>query len=116
MTQFDWLEWAVVLLGIGLFILGGLLMQVLGETERQKQYVDTHAHQLKRLTGLVRHLETQNKELLGQKSEEQEVDEDGGEPSSGDLSMFDEDENDNEEKDSDETTTLDDLLNKTEKT
>ena len=69
MTQFDWLEWAVVLLGIGLFILGGLLMQVLGETERQKQYVDTHAHQLKRLTGLVRHLETQNKELLGQKSE-----------------------------------------------
>ena len=97
MTQFDWLEWAVVLLGIGLFILGGLLMQVLGETERQKQYVDTHAHQLKRLTGLVRHLETQNKELLGQKSK-------------------DEDENDYEEKDSDETTTLDDLLNKTEKT
>ena len=97
MTQFDWLEWAVVLLGIGLFILGGLLMQVLGETERQKQYVDTHAHQLKRLTGLVRHLETQNKELLGQKSK-------------------DEDENDNEEKDSDETTTLDELLNKTEKT
>ena len=101
MTQFDWLEWAVVLLGIGLFILGGLLMQVLGETERQKQYVDPHAHQLKRLTGLVRHLETQNKELLGQKSEDEEVDED---------------ENDNEEKDSDETTTLDDLLNKTEKT
>ncbi len=97
MTQFDWLEWAVVLLGIGLFILGGLLMQVLGETERQKQYVDTHAHQLKRLTGLVRHLETQNKELLEQKSQ-------------------DEDKNDNEEKDSDETTTLDDLLNKTEKT
>lgn len=97
MTQFDWLEWAVVLLGIGLFILGGLLMQVLGETERQKQYVDTHAHQLKRLTGLVRHLETQNKELLGQKSNHEEVDE-------------------NEEKDSDETTTLDDLLNKTEKT
>ena len=95
MTQFDWLEWAVVLLGIGLFILGGLLMQVLGETERQKQYVDTHAHQLKRLTGLVRNLETQNKELLGQKSEDEEVD---------------------EEKDSDETTTLDDLLNKTEKT
>ena len=62
MTQFDWLEWAVILLGIGLFILGGLLMQVLGETERQKQYVDTHAHQLKRLTGLVRHLETQNKD------------------------------------------------------
>ena len=82
MTQFDWLEWAVVLLGIGLFILGGLLMQVLGETERQKQYVDTHAHQLKRLTGLVRHLETQNKELLGQKSEDEE--DDGG----------DEDEND----------------------
>ena len=97
MTQFDWLEWAVVRLGIGLFILGGLLMQVLGETERQKQYVDTHAHQLKRLTGLVRHLETQNKELLGQKSNHEEVDE-------------------NEEKDSDETTTLDDLLNKTEKT
>ena len=97
MTQFDWLEWAVVLLGIGLFILGGLLMQVLGETERQKQYVDTHAHQLKRLTGLVRHLESQNKELLGQRSQ-------------------DEDENDNEEKDSEETTTLDDLLNKTEKT
>ena len=68
MTQFDWLEWAVVLLGIGLFILGGLLMQVLGETERQKQYVDTHAHQLKRLTSLVRHLETQNKELLEEKS------------------------------------------------
>ena len=76
-------------------------MQVLGETERQKQYVDTHAHQLKRLTGLVRHLETQNKELLGQKSQDEEDDED---------------ENDNEEKDSDETTTLDDLLNKTEKT
>tara|TARA_B100000161_G_C33376881_1_gene336016 strand:+ start:192 stop:488 length:297 start_codon:yes stop_codon:yes gene_type:complete len=98
MTQFDWLEWAVVLLGIGLFILGGLLMQVLGETERQKQYVDTHAHQLKRLTSLVRHLETQNKELLGQKSEN------------------DDDEDDSEEKDSDQTTTLDDLLNKTEKT
>ena len=76
-------------------------MQVLSETERQKQYVDTHAHQLKRLTGLVRHLETQNKELLGQTSKEQEADED---------------DNDNEEKDSDETTTLDDLLNKTEKT
>ena len=74
-------------------------MQVLGETERQKQYVDTHAHQLKRLTGLVRHLETQNKELLGQKSQDEEVDEDQ-----------------DEEKDSDETTTLDDLLNKTEKT
>ena len=98
MTQFDWLEWAVVLLGIGLFILGGLLMQVLGETERQKQYVDTHAHQLKRLTSLVRHLETQNKELLGRKSEN------------------DDDEEDSEEKDSDQTTTLDDLLNKTEKT
>ena len=98
MTQFDWLEWAVVLLGIGLFILGGLLMQVLSETERQKQYVDTHAHQLKRLTSLVRHLETQNKELLGQKSEN------------------DDDEDDSEEKDSDQTTTLDDLLNKTEKT
>ena len=98
MTQFDWLEWAVVLLGIGLFILGGLLMQVLGETERQKQYVDTHAHQLKRLTSLVRHLETQNKELLGQNSE------------------IDDDEDDSEEKDSDQTTTLDDLLNKTEKT
>lgn len=98
MTQFDWLEWAVVLLGIGLFILGGLLMQVLGETERQKQYVDTHAHQLKRLTSLVRHLETQNKELLGQKSEN------------------DDDEDDSEEKDSDQTTTLDDLLNKAEKT
>ena len=98
MTQFDWLEWAVVLLGIGLFILGGLLMQVLGETERQKQYVDTHAHQLKRLTGLVRHLETQNKELLGQKSEN------------------DDNEDDIEEKDSNQNTTLDDLLNKTEKT
>ena len=97
MTQFDWLEWAVVLLGIGLFILGGLLMQVLGETERQKQYVDTHAHQLKRLTNLVRHLETQNKELLGEKSKS------------------DEDEDDTEEKDSDQTTTLDDLLKKTEK-
>ena len=99
MTQFDWLEWAVVLLGIGLFILGGLLMQVLGETERQKQYVDTHAHQLKRLTSLVRHLETQNKELLGEKSKNDR----------------DEDEDDTEEKDSDQTTTLDDLLNKTEK-
>lgn len=99
MTQFDWLEWAVVLLGIGLFILGGLLMQVLGETERQKQYVDTHAHQLKRLTSLVRHLETQNKELLGQKSEND----------------YDEDEDYTEEKDSDQTTTLDDLLKKTEK-
>ena len=100
MTQFDWLEWAVVLLGIGLFILGGLLMQVLGETERQKQYVDTHAHQLKRLTSLVRHLETQNKELLGEKSKND----------------HDEDGDDTEEKDSDQTTTLDDLLNKTEKT
>ena len=100
MTQFDWLEWAVVLLGIGLFILGGLFMQVLGETERQKQYVDTHAYQLKRLTNLVRHLETQNKELLGQKSEND----------------YDEDEDDTEENDSDQTTTLDDLLNKTEKT
>ena len=100
MTQFDWLEWAVVLLGIGLFILGGLLMQVLGETERQKQYVDTHAHQLKRLTSLVRHLETQNKELLGEKSKND----------------HDEDEDATEEKDSDQTTTLDDLLNKTEKT
>ena len=100
MTQFDWLEWAVVLLGIGLFILGGLLMQVLGETERQKQYVDTHAHQLKRLTSLVRHLETQNNELLGEKSKNDR----------------DEDEDDTEEKDSDQTTTLDDLLNKTEKT
>ncbi len=100
MTQFDWLEWAVVLLGIGLFILGGLFMQVLGETERQKQYVDTHAHQLKRLTSLVRHLETQNKELLGEKSKND----------------HDEDEDDTEEKDSDQTTTLDDLLNKTEKT
>ena len=100
MTQFDWLEWAVVLLGIGLFILGGLFMQVLGETERQKQYVDTHAHQLKRLTSLVRHLETQNKELLGEKSKNDR----------------DEDEDDTEEKDSDQTTTLDDLLNKTEKT
>ena len=97
MTQFDWLEWAVVLLGIGLFILGGLLMQVLGETERQKQYVDTHAHQLKRLTSLVRHLETQNKELQSKND-------------------HDEDEDDTEEKDSDQTTTLDDLLNKTEKT
>ena len=102
MTQFDWLEWAVVLLGIGLFILGALLMQVLGETERQKQYVDTHAYQLKRLTSLVRHLETQNKELLGQKSENDDDD--------------DEDEDDIEEKDSGQTTTLDDLLNKTEKT
>lgn len=100
MTQFDWLEWAVVLLGIGLFILGGLFMQVLGETERQKQYVDTHAYQLKRLTSLVRHLETQNKELLGEKSKNDR----------------DEDEDDTEEKDSDQTTTLDDLLNKTEKT
>ena len=100
MTQFDWLEWAVVLLGIGLFILGGLLMQVLGETERQKQYVDTHAHQLKRLTSLVRHLETQNKELLGEKSKND----------------HDENEDDTKEKDSDQTTTLDDLLNKTEKT
>ena len=100
MTQFDWLEWAVVLLGIGLFILGGLFMQVLGETERQKQYVDTHAYQLKRLTSLVRHLETQNKELLGEKSK--------NDP--------DEDKDDTEEKDSDQTTTLDDLLNKTEKT
>ena len=98
MTQFDWLEWAVVLLGIGLFILGGLLMQVLGETERQKQYVDTHAHQLKRLTSLVRHLETQNKELLAQKSEN------------------DDDEDDSEEKDSDQTTPIYELLNKTEKT
>lgn len=97
MTQFDWLEWAVVLLGIGLFILGGLLMQVLGETERQKQYVDTHAHQLKRLTGLVRHLETQNKELLKQTSEDKE------------------NAVDSENKDNDQTTTLDDLLDEKER-
>ena len=32
------------------------------------------------------------------------------------IEEVDEDENDNEEKDSNETTTLDDLLNKTEKT
>jgi hypothetical protein len=49
---------------------------------------------------LVRHLETQNKELLGEKSKNDR----------------DEDEDDTEEKDSDQTTTLDDLLNKTEKT
>ncbi len=92
MTQFEWLEWAVIILGISIFILGSFLMQVLNETQRQKQSVETHAHQLKRLTGLVRHLETQNKALLKQTSED----------------------NDNEDDISDineeQTTTLDELL------
>ena len=56
------------------FILGSFLMQILNETQRQKQSVETHAHQLKRLTGLVRHLETQNKTLLKQTSENNEDD------------------------------------------
>ena len=53
MTQFNWLEWAVIILGISVFILGSFLMQVLNETQRQRQSVDTHSHQIKRLTGLV---------------------------------------------------------------
>ena len=69
MTQFNWLEWAVIILGISVFILGSFLMQVLNETQRQKQSVDTHSHQIKRLTGLVRDLEVKNRELREQVSE-----------------------------------------------
>ena len=97
MTQFEWLEWAVVILGISIFILGSFLMQVLNETQRQKQSVETHAHQLKRLTSLVRNLETQNKALMKQTPKDNEDDED----------VSDE----NEEH----TATLDELLNKTPK-
>ena len=69
MTQFNWLEWAVIILGISIFILGSFLMQVLNETQRQRQSVDTHSHQIKRLTGLVRDLEVKNRELREQVSE-----------------------------------------------
>ena len=69
MTQFNWLEWAVIILGISIFILGSFLMQVLNETQRQRQSVDTHSHQIKRLTGLVRDLEVKNRELHEQVSE-----------------------------------------------
>ena len=69
MTQFNWLEWAVIILGISIFILGSFLMQVLNETQRQKQSVDTHSHQIKRLTGLVRELEVKNRELREQVSD-----------------------------------------------
>ena len=77
MTQFDWLEWAVVILGISVFILGSFLMQVLNETQRQKLSVDTHSQQIKRLTGLVRELEVKNKELREQTvGDDEEADED----------------------------------------
>lgn len=66
MTQFNWLEWAVVLLGICVFILGSFLMQVLNETQRQKQSVDAHAQQIKRLTSLLRDLDAKNKDLHAQ--------------------------------------------------
>ena len=92
MTQFEWLEWAVVILGISIFILGSFLMQVLNETQRQKQSVETHAHQLKRLTGLVRNLETQNKTLMKLTSEDNE------------------DEEDISNEDREQKTTLDDIL------
>ena len=69
MTQFNWLEWAVIILGISIFILGSFLMQVLNETQRQRQSVDTHSHQIKRLSGLVRDLEVKNRELHEQVSE-----------------------------------------------
>ena len=69
MTQFNWLEWAVIILGISVFILGSFLMQVLNETQRQRQSVDTHSHQIKRLTGLVRDLEVKNRELREQVSD-----------------------------------------------
>lgn len=69
MTQFNWLEWAVIILGISIFILGSFLMQVLNETQRQRQSVDTHSHQIKRLTGLVRELEVKNRELREQVSD-----------------------------------------------
>ena len=69
MTQFNWLEWAVIILGISIFILSSFLMQVLNETQRQRQSVDTHSHQIKRLTGLVRDLEVKNRELREQVSE-----------------------------------------------
>ena len=69
MTQFNWLEWAVIILGISIFILGSFLTQVLNETQRQRQSVDTHSHQIKRLTGLVRDLEVKNRELHEKVSE-----------------------------------------------
>ena len=69
MTQFNWLEWAVIILGISVFILGSFLMQVLNETQRQRQSVDTHSHPIKRLTGLVRDLEVKNRELREQVSD-----------------------------------------------
>jgi len=84
MTQFNWLEWAVIILGISVFILGSFLMQVLNETQRQKQSVDTHSHQIKRLTGLVRDLEVKNRELREQVSdntdEADEADEEVADP------------------------------------
>jgi len=81
MTQFNWLEWAVIILGISVFILGSFLMQVLNETQRQKQSVDTHSHQIKRLTGLVRDLEVKNRELREQVSDNtDEADEEVAEP------------------------------------
>ena len=81
MTQFNWLEWAVIILGISVFILGSFLMQVLNETQRQKQSVDTHSHQIKRLTGLLRDLEVKNRELREQVSESNdEADEEVADP------------------------------------
>ena len=75
MTQFNWLEWAVVLLGISVFILGSFLIQVLNETQRQKQSVDTHSQQIKRLTGLVRDLDAINKDLRAQADTDEEAEE-----------------------------------------
>lgn len=97
MTHFEWLEWAVIILGVSIFILGSLLMQVLNETQKQKQSVETHAHQLKRLTGLVRDLESQNKALQKQTSEDNE------------------DEEDVSDENEEQTTTLDELLDETKK-
>ena len=70
MTYFNWLEWAVIILGISVFILGSLLMQVLNETQRQRQSVDTHSHQLKRLATGLEDLEVKNKELREQVSDD----------------------------------------------
>lgn len=98
MTQFNWLEWAVIILGISIFILGSFLMQVLNETQRQKQSVDTHSHQIKRLTGLIRELEVKNRELREQSTENDE-----------DTDEAAEDGNENT------PTTVDDLLEETPK-
>ena len=99
MTQFNWLEWAVVILGISVFILGSFLMQVLNETQRQKQSVDTHSHQIKRLTGLIRNLEVKNRKLREQASEDEEA----------------ADKANQDEADNNKPATVDDLLEETTK-